>query len=140
GPDELLGKQDGEHSAKTTAIQSRITKLDADIAAAAELIGAVPIAELKNKLAVMETKRQQTKAELDALNHTMLSVSTPPAFMDIKAVFRRLRTYPVIKLERGPSGHFEGPDIDEVWDEHWEQIDEAVAKLDKYKEAIAKTL
>ncbi len=139
-PEELLGKQDGEHDAKATAIQSRIGKLDKDIAAAMELIGAVPIAELKTKLAAMEAKRQQAKAELDALNHSMLSVSTPQAFMDIKAVFSRLRSYPVIKLERGPSGHFEGPDIDEVWEKHWEEVDEAAAKLDKYRGAIAKTL
>ncbi len=139
-PDELLGKQDGEHSGKATAIQTRIAKMDADIAAVMELIGAVPIAELKTKLAAMEAKRQQAKAELDALNHSMLSVSTPQAFMDIKAVFARLRSYPVIKLERGPSGYFEGPDIDEVWEKHWDEVDEAAAKLDKFKESIAKTL
>ena len=140
GPAELLGKQDGEHSGKATAIQSRLVKMDADIAAAMELIGAVPIAELKTKLAAMEAKRQQAKAELDALNHSMLSVSTPQAFMDIRAVFARLRSHPVIKLERGPSGYFEGPDMDEVWATHWDEIDEASAKLDKYKESIAKTL
>ena len=139
-PDELLGKQDGEHSTKTTAIQSRIAKLDGDIAAATELIGAIPIAELKNKLAAMETKRQQAKAELDTLNHSMLSVSTPQAFMDIRAVFQRLRSRPIIKVRVGKSGHFEGPDPEEVMREHWEEIDEAAAKLDKYEEAIAKTL
>ena len=30
--------------------------------------------------------------------------------------------------------------MDEVWAKHWDDIDEASAKLDKYKEAIAKTL
>ena len=87
----------------------------------------------------MEAKRQQAKAELDALNHSMLSVSTPQAFMDIKAIFARLRSHPVIKLQRWHPD-FEGPDMDEVCAKHWDDIDEASAKLDKYKEAIAKTL
>jgi hypothetical protein len=124
-PDELLGKQDGEHSAKTTAIQSRIGKLDADIAGAIELLGTVAITELKNKLAGMEAKRQQAKAELDGLNNSMLSVNTPQAFMDIRAVFKKLQTPPNIKAKKDSRGFIVGVEDEEALEKDWERMTQA---------------
>ena len=142
-PDELLGKQDGEHSAKTTAIQSRITKLDADIAGAVELLGTVAITELKNKLAGMEAKRQHAKAELDALNNSMLSVNTPQAFIDIKALFKTLWTHPTIKLA-GSKGHYTAyinkADLLKVKAEDWTRMEKAADELEKAEQVISAAL
>ena len=87
-PNELLGKQTGEHSTKATAIQATLAKLDKDIGATTELIGVLDIGELKAKLTTLENKRQQAKAELDTLNTSMVSgMNAPKALADIRAVF-----------------------------------------------------
>jgi len=142
-PDELLGKQDEEHSGKATAVQSRIAKLDADIAGAVELLGTVAITELKNKLAGMEAKRQHAKAELDALNNSMFLVNTPQAFIDIKAIFKTLWTHPTIKLT-GSKGDYTAyinkADLLKVKAEDWTRMEKAADELEKAEQVISATL
>lgn len=140
-PEGLLNQSTPEHADKVAEVQADIARYDREIKTLALLHQKVPIDELSAQLREKEELRQRAKAELVRLNSVVIAgQNAPKALMDIRAVFSRLRSYPVIKLERGPSGYFEGPDIDEVWEKHWEEVDEAVAKLGKYEKAITDTL
>jgi DNA invertase Pin-like site-specific DNA recombinase len=78
-PSALLRRNTPEQTERLTSIQAEIAKLDAEIKDTTELIGAVPVSELKSKLAQLETKRQQCKAELDRHNAETLTQSSAPA-------------------------------------------------------------
>src|SRR5439155_16742138 len=90
-PKALLDKNTETHANKVAQIQSLIAKHDKEIADTMELIGTLPIAELKTKLADLENKRQIEKGILDRLNHSMIStVNAPKALSEVKAIVSRL--------------------------------------------------
>jgi DNA invertase Pin-like site-specific DNA recombinase len=141
-PKELLLTQNTpEHTEKVASIQTSIGHLDNEIAKIMELTASLPITELRTKLTTLENKRQTAKSELDKLNNSIItSQNVPKAFLDIKALFKSLTTHPVIKLTKGSSGHLEGPDIDQVWAEHWETVDRATQGLTLAETIITDTL
>jgi DNA invertase Pin-like site-specific DNA recombinase/chaperonin cofactor prefoldin len=86
-PELLLSSNTTEHSEKVSRIQADILRLDKTIKDTTELIGLVPITELKSKLTSLENKRQSLKTELDKLNSNMLTSSkAPQALADIKSI------------------------------------------------------
>lgn len=87
-PADLLHAHNTEHQDKLAAIQSRIAKLDATIKDTTDLIGSVPVEELKAKLLRLSNERQAAKTELDKLNLSVIGAGgVPAALEEIKAVF-----------------------------------------------------
>jgi hypothetical protein len=87
-PADLLQAHNTEYQDKVAAIQSRIAKLDAAIKDATDLIGSVPVEELKAKLLRLNDERQSAKAELDKVNLSVIGSSgAPQALEEIKTLF-----------------------------------------------------
>ena len=104
-PDDVLRAENPEHQDKVTAIQSRIAKLDMAIKDTTDLIGSVPVEELKTKLLRLNNERQNAKTELDKLNISAIgSTNAPKALEDIKTIFLkkyapRTLMYPEVNKE-----------------------------------------
>jgi hypothetical protein len=143
-PNDLFGKQTSEHSAKANTIQTTLAKLDKDIAGAAELIGVIDIAEVRAKLTTLEHKRQTAKAELDALNTSMLSeLNAPKALVDIKAVFKTLYTHPFIKLQGRPGDYtasFNKADLLKIKADDWTRMEKAADQFEQAQQIVTDTL
>lgn len=87
-PADFLHAHNTEHQDKLAAIQSRNAKLDAVIKDTTDLIGSVPVEELKAKLLRLNNERQAAKTELDRLNISVMGAGgIPQALEEIKAVF-----------------------------------------------------
>ena len=86
-PEQIFSKQTPQHADLIANTQSSIVKLDKQITEATELLGVVPISELKIKLAALEEKRQTAKRVLDKLNANMLAGQNAPKVLnDIKEI------------------------------------------------------
>ena len=96
-PAKILQTQNkNEHANKVASLQSTLAQLDKEVNDTTELIGSLPVAELKLKLGRLETRRQQKKSELDALNTSMLSsLNVPKALNDVKSIISEFLTDPV---------------------------------------------
>jgi hypothetical protein len=89
-PEALIGKQSQRSIEAVERLKARINDLDKQITDATELIGTLPITELKKKLTALQSERQKTKTALDDQNREMLSAATAPSVLqDLKAIFKQ---------------------------------------------------
>jgi hypothetical protein len=90
-PDELLSTNSDKQTAIVNKMLADIAQYDKAIKDATELIGVLPIEELKTKITDLENKRQTAKGIVDRINTNRLSSQTAPKVLgEVKEIVSRL--------------------------------------------------
>ncbi|MHC1767679.1 MAG: recombinase family protein [Verrucomicrobiia bacterium] len=94
-PAGLLGRHDTGAQARIGAAQARVAALGKQFEDMTELVGAVPVMELKTKLSAIQVEREAAKAELAAAVQAATSAGAAPAALsDIRQVIQCLEGRP----------------------------------------------
>jgi hypothetical protein len=81
-PESMLANRTPEIDKEAATTQAEIARHDKAMADAAELLGVLPVPEIKSRMAKIENARQQAKAKLDQLNASKLSTANAPKALD----------------------------------------------------------